>query len=388
VKFLPLVWRNLLRRPLRTLFTALSVFVAFVLFGVLAAVRSAFTLGVEIAGADRLVTIHKVSLVQPLPIRYLERIRAVDGVAEVTHATWFGGIYREPSNFFAQMAVDPESWLRMYPEFVVPADQRQAWIADQAGALVGRGLAERFGWRIGTTVPLSGTIFRHPDGNTWRFVVRGIYDAGKPGTDTTQFFFHRKYLEESIRGTPMAAFTGLVGWYVIRVSDPDRAADIAEGIDAEFANSEFETKTTTEKAFVQAFAAQIGDIGAITIAITAAVFFTILLVAGNTMAQAIRERTNELAVLKTLGFSNGLVLALVLAESIALAGVAGAAGLAAGWLLVSAGDPTGGMLPGFILPPRDLAAGAGLVLLLGLAAGLLPAVQAMRLRIADALRRA
>lgn len=384
MKYFPLIWRNLLRRKARTTFTALSIFVAFVLFGFLMAIRVAFTMGVEVAGVDRLVLIHKVSIIQLLPISYQERIRAVDGVADVTHSTWFGGIYQDPSNFFPQMAVDPEPFLRMFPEFVLTDEERKAWFEDQAGAVVGRSLADRFAWKVGDRIPLQGTIWRMPGGGPWTFNLRGIYEGGQQGTDTTQFFFQHKYLDEVRR----AQFgSGLVGWYTIRVEDSDRSADIAERIDAMFANSEYETKTSTEKAFAQAFASQVGDIGSIMIAITVAVFFTIMLVAGNTMAQSIRERVSELAVLKTLGFSNGLVLALVLAESVLLAIVGGGTGLLVGWLLVSQGDPTGGFLPGFFIPAANVAFGAVLVVALGLLTGIFPAVRATRLRIVDALRR-
>jgi putative ABC transport system permease protein len=384
MKFFPLIWRNLLRRKVRTTFTALSIFVAFVLFGVLMAIRVGFTMGVDVAGVDRLVLIHKVSIIQLLPISYQERIRAVEGVGDVTHSTWFGGIYQDPSNFFPQMAVDPEPFLRMFPEFVLPDDQKAAWFEDQVGAIAGRSLADRFGWKIGDRIPLQGTIWRVPGGGPWTFNLRGIYEGGQQGTDTSQFFFQHKYLDE-VRRTQFGS--GLVGWYTIRVDDPDRSADIADRIDAMFANSEYETKTSTEKAFAQAFASQVGDIGSIMIAITVAVFFTIMLVAANTMAQSIRERVGELAVLKTLGFSNGLVLALVLAESVLLAVVGGGAGLLIGWLLVSQGDPTGGFLPGFFIPGANIAAGALLVVALGLVAGIFPAIRATQLRIVDALRR-
>ena len=383
MKFLPLIWRNLLRRKTRTTFTLLSVAVTFVLYGVLMVIRVAFTLGVDVVGADRLTTIHNVSIIQLLPESYLERIRAVPGVTHATHATWFGGVYQDPANFFAQMAVEPEDWLEMYPEFVVTDDVRAAWLADRTGALVGRSLAERFDWSVGDRVPLQGTIFRPQGGGAWEFNVVGFYEGAEPGVDTSQFFFHRDYLAEAFGDRPF----GLVGWYVERIGDPERAAEVAETIDARFANSPAETKTATEKAFVQAFASQIGDIGSIMVAILVAVLFTILLVAGNTMAQSVRERTSELAVLKTLGFSNSRVVGLVLTESCVLAGVGGGIGLALAWAITQRGDPTNGMLPAFFLPTRDLALGAGLVVLLGLATGLVPAVQAMRLRIVDALRK-
>jgi putative ABC transport system permease protein len=382
MKYLPLVWRSLMRRKLRTLFTALSIFVAFVLFGALMALKVAFGMGVELAGQDRLVMIQKVSFIQPLPVAYKGRIAALDGVAGVTHSSWFGGIYQDPKNFFAQFAVEPEPWLQMYPEYVLPDDQKRAWYANRTGAVVGRALADRFGWKVGDRVPLQGTIWRKLDDSPWTFTIDGIYDAGTKGTDTTQFFFHFDYLNETRQFG-----RDLTGWYVIRVADPQRSEDIAGRLDALFANSPAETKTSTEKAFVQAFAKQIGDIGAILMAILAAVLFTMLLVAANTMAQAVRERTNELAVMKTLGFTDGHLLGLVLLESVLLAVIGGGAGLLIAWLITQGGDPTGGLLPAFFLPTRDVVLGVGAILLLGIAAGLLPAWQASRLRIVDALRR-
>lgn len=383
MRFLPLIWSSLRRKKFRTIFTLLSILVAFVLFGYLAAINMAFRLGVDVTGADRLVLTHKVSLILPLPFSYLARIQAIPGVVDVAHATWFGGIYQEPSNFFPQMAVEPESYLRLYPEFLLSEEERRAWFANRTGAIAGRSTAERFGWKVGDRIPLQATIWRKKDGSrTWEFTLEGIYDGAEKGTDTTQFLFHYDYLDEA-----RAFGEGLVGWYIIRIDDPHRAAEIAERIDNTFANSPYETKTSTEKAFVQAFAKQIGDIGTIIAAILSAVFFTILLVAGNTMAQSVRERTSELAVLKTLGYSSRLVLTLVLAESFVLAGVGGGLGLGLAWWLIQQGDPTGGGLPVFYFPLRDLLLGIGFIGALGLAAGILPGVQAMRLRIVDALRR-
>jgi putative ABC transport system permease protein len=385
MKYLHLVWRNLLRRKIRTTFTLLSIFVAFVLFGVLVGIRSAFTLGVELAGADRLVLLHKIGFMMFVPESYGGRMRSVQGVSDVTHATWFGAYYQTPSSFFANMAVEPEPFLKMYPEYIVPENQKKAWYEDRTGAIVGRPTADRFGWKIGDRVPLISPIFNRPDGTPWTFTIRGIYHAEKKGVDDTQFFFNRQYLSETFRGVDF--IEGNVGWFIIRVNDPANADQIAQRIDGLFANSANETKTATEAQFVQNFAKQIGDIGSIVTAITGAVLFTILLVAGNTMAQSIRERIGELAVLKTLGFTDGKVLGLVLLESIFIAVLGGGAGLLVGWLLVSAGDPTGGFLPAFYYPPRQLVIGALIVLTLGLAAGILPGLKANRLRIVDALRR-
>ncbi|MBE3135721.1 MAG: ABC transporter permease, partial [Acidobacteria bacterium] len=340
-------------------------------------------MGVELTGNDRLVLIHKVSLIQLLPESYQARLEAIPGVIDVCHQTWFGGIYQDPKNFFMQMPVEPERFLRLFPEFKLPEDQKKAWLADRRGAVVGRATAERFGWKIGDRIPIQGTIWRQKDGSaTWEFNLVGIYDGAKKGTDTTQFFFRYDYFNEARQFGE-----GAVGWYTIKINDPARAAQIAERIDATFANSPYETKTTTEKAFAQAFAKQVGDIGAIMQLILGAVFFTILLVAANTMAQSVRERTSELAVLKTLGFSNALVLTLVLVESLFIASVGGVLGLGLAWLMILRGDPTGGALPAFYLPVRSLALGVLFVFGLGFVAGIFPAVQAMRLRIVDALRR-
>ncbi len=383
MRFLPLVWKNLWRRKIRTIFTLASIFVAFVLFGLLMTIRAAFSFGIDLAGLDRLVLIHKVSLIQPLPVSYQPRLAQVPGVVLATHNSWFGGIYQEPSNFFAQIAVEPEPFMTMYPEFTLPPEQLKAWLADRQGAIAGRVLADRFGWKIGDRIPIQATIWqpRSGTGTTWEFNLVGIYD-GESNVDRTQFFFRYDYLDENRRDG-----AGLVGWYIVRIADPSRSVEMAQRFDDMFANSEYETKTTTEKGFVEGFAKQIGDIGAIMIAILAAVLFTILLVVANTMAQAVRERTAELAVLKTLGFSNGGVLTLVLAESLFIAVLGGGLGLALSWGIVQMGDPTNGMLPAFTLPTRDLVAGVWLMVAVGLLAGALPAAQAMRLRITDALRR-
>jgi putative ABC transport system permease protein len=282
------------------------------------------------------------------------------------------------------MAVDGESWLRMYPEFVIPEDQKKAWLADRSGAIVGADTARRFGWKVGDRIPLQATIFRRPDGAAWEFNVQAIYDSPVKGTDKTQLFFHYEYLNEAVRGI---GFADQIGWYVIKVEDPDQSPAIAKKIDEMFANSPAETKTDSEKAFVAGFAKQVGNIGLITQLIATAAIFMILIVTANTMAQSIRERTAELAVLKTLGFGDGRVLRMVLLESCVIAVLGGLAGLGVSWVLVSMGDPTGGFLPMFYFPVRDLIAGIGLVLLLGLASGALPAWQAGRLRIVDALRR-
>jgi putative ABC transport system permease protein len=386
MRYLHLLWANLKRKKVRTAFTLLSILVAFVLFGYLAAIRAAFSMGVDLAGADRLITRHKTTIIMPLPKAYQEQIARVPGVAMVTHASWFGGIYQDPSKNFQgifQTPVEPAAYLEMYPEFILPKEQLQAWLADREGAVVGRKTADRYGWKVGDRVPIQATIYRKKDGSaSWEFNIVGIYDGEKEGTDTTQFLFRYDYFDEARQWGQ-----GIVGWYLVKIADPEAAPGIAARIDAQFANSPNETKTETEKALAQGFADQVGNIGAMITAIVTAVFFTMLLVAGNTMAQAVRERTSELAVLKTLGYTSRQVLGLVLGESLLLAVLGGGLGLAIAALLIAQGDPTGGFLPIFYFPGRDVALGIALLVLLGLATGALPAVQATRLRIVDALRR-
>jgi len=381
MKFFPLLWSSLWRKKVRTIFTLLAVFVAFVLFGLLMTIRTAFSFGVEIAGLDRLVLIHKVSLIMPLPVSYLERLRATEGVTLATHNTWFGGVYQDPSNFFAQIVVEPEPFLQIYPEYRLPPEQYAAWLGDRQGAIVGRDLATRFGWKVGDRVPIIGTIWQPKQGQVWDFNIAGIYD-GEAGVDKTQFFFRYDYLDENRAGGQ-----GLVGWYIVKIADASQAQQMGTRFDGMFANSSAETKTTTEKGFVEGFAKQMGDIGAIMVAILVAVLFTMLLVAANTMAQSVRERTSEVGVLKTLGFSNTAILMMVLGESLLIAVLGGALGLGVSWAIVQQGDPTNGMLPIFMLPTRDVWAGAALVVALGLVAGVWPAVNAMNLKITDALRR-
>lgn len=382
MKYFPLLWKSLWRKKVRTLFTIGSLFVAFLLFGVLMAIRTAFTFGVEIAGVDRLVLIHKVSLIMPLPVAYQTRLQATPGVEVATHNTWFGGVYQDPSNFFAQIVVDPEPFMKIYPEYKLPPEQMAAWLADRQGAIVGADLASRFGWKIGDRIPIQATIWQPKGGGiTWEFNIAGIYD-GEQGIDKTQFFFRYDYLDENRAGGE-----GMVGWFVVKIADASQAQVMGAQFDEMFANSSAETKTTTEKGFVEGFANQVGDIGTMMILIATAVLFTMLLIAATTMAQAVRERTSEVAVLKTLGFSGATILILVLGESIIITGLGGGLGLLASWLFVQQGDPTGGMLPIFVLPSRDVAVGGALILAMGLLAGALPAMQAMQLKITDGLRR-
>ena len=384
MKFLHLIWCNLKRKKLRTSLTLLSIVVAFVLFGFLAAIQQALVGGVALAGADRLIVREKVSLINPLPISYEDRIDRIPGVDFSTHQTWFGGVYQDPKNFFMQNPVEPEKFLKIHPEMILSPDETKAWLATRTGAIVGRRTAERFGWKIGDKIPIRSTIWAQADGNrAWAFDIVGIFDGKDKGTDTTPLFFHYDYFDEARQSAK-----GQVGWYTIRIKDPSQAAEVAKRVDAEFENSPAETKTEPEGAFIQGWAKQIGNIVFIVAAILSAVFFTILLVTGNTMAQAVRERTGELGVLKAIGFTNGRIVTLVLAESCLLTIIGGVVGLGLASAIIPAmAGQLAGLLPMFFLPARDLLTGFGLAVALGFVTGIFPAFMAMRLRVADALRR-
>lgn len=383
MKYLYLVWSNLKRKKMRTALTLLSIMVAFMLFGYLGAIRQGFSQGIDVAGLDRLIVRHKISIIQLLPEAYEARIEQIDGVEDAVHQTWFGGVYQKPSNFFAQMPVKPQEYLDMFPEFLLSDEEREAWMKTRSGAIAGRGIADRFDWKVGDRIPINATVWTRKGGErTWEFDLVGIYDGAEKGTDTSQFLFRYDFFHESRQFGE-----GQVGWFTVRIEDPQRAAETAAAIDAEFANSPYETKAEPEGAFLQGFANQIGDIGFIMMSIVGAVFFTILLVAGNTMAYAVRERTNELAVLKAIGFTDRGVLGLVLGESFVLTALGGGIGLFLAWLLVSMGDPSGGSLPVFYIPMKNLVVGVVLILVMAFVAGILPALQAQRLQIAEALRR-
>jgi putative ABC transport system permease protein len=379
MKYLTLLLVNLRRKKMRTLLTAGSFVVSLFLFGLLVVVHGAFTQGVEVAGADRLVVINRVSLIQPLPISYRDRLLRIPGVTQVTYASWFGGVYQDERNFFPQFAIDVETYRQMFPEFLIPEEQWQAFVEDREGAVVGEATAKKFGWKIGDRIPIRGTIFT----GVWEFNIRGIYRGARQQDDLTQFWFQSKYLRERAS----RYWQGLVGWYTVRIADPDLAAQVVKAIDQEFANSPWETKTDTERAFAASFVKQTGNIEFLMMSIGGVVFFTLLLVTGNTMAISVRERTGELAVLKAVGFSDRLVLALVMAESLLVAAVGGGLGMLLVKLFTLRGDPTGGMLPYFFLPVKTMIVGFAMSLAVGVAAGILPAWMAMRLRVVEALRR-
>ena len=378
MKFLHLIVVNLKRKKLRTLLTAGSFMVALFLFGLLMTIKMALSGGVDLAGADRVVVLNRVSLIMPIPIAYREQIQRIPHVADVTFATWFGGYYQDMKNFFPNYAIDAESFHRVYREYIIPDDQWAAFMADRQGCIISPKLTQRFGFKLGDRIPLEGTIWQ----GTWQFNVRGIYKAERRELETPELWFQYDYLEEQ-----RPFFKGTVGWYVVKVDDPANGLGVARAIDERFRNSPFETKTETEKAFAAGFANQIGNIRLLILSVGGVVFFTLLLVTGNSIAIAVRERTNELAVMKTVGFSDVSILLLVMAESLVTAAVGGGLGLALAKLFTLGGDPTGGMLTYFYLPGKSIAGGFGLALVTGAAAGVVPAVGAMRLKIVDALRK-
>ena len=382
MKYLHLIWAALFRSKTRTLLTLLSVVAAFLLFGMLDSVRVAFTSGNSVAGANRLVVSSKLSITQTLPYRLLSQIEAVPGVEKVAYANWFGGIYRDPKNFFPNFAIGP-GYFDVYPELKIPPEQLAAFEADRTGAIVGEALATQHGWKIGDTIPLQATIFPKDGSNDWAFTLRGIFhvEDEKLKGQERQLMFHWKYFDEA-----NDYMQNQIGWFMVTLADADQASKVALAIDALSENSDHETKAQTEQAWQQAFMKQFADIGLIVTAIMGAVFFTLLLLTGNTMAQAVRERIPELAVLKTIGFSNRGVLALVLAESVLLVVLGGLLGLGlASLVIVWVGANSGGMLPMDRVPTDTWLMGLGLMVLIGVVVGLLPALRAMRLKIVDAL---
>jgi putative ABC transport system permease protein len=383
MKYLHLIWAALFRSKTRTLLTLMSVVAAFLLFGMLDSVRVAFNTGGNLAGSKRLVVASRLSITQMLPYSLLSQIEAVPGVKRVAYAAWFGGIYRDPKNFFPNFSVSP-NYFDMYPEYTLSAAEKTAFAADRTGAIVGASLAKRNGWKLGDTVPLQATIFPQKDGsNAWPLKIDGIFtikDAKRRGEEN-QLWFHWKYFDEANQYV-----NGRVGWYMVELADINQADRVGQAIDAISANSDHETKTQTEQAFNQAFAKQFADIGLIVTAIMGAVFFTLLLLTGNTMAQAVRERIPELAVLKTIGFSNRSVLWLVLAESMLLVALGGLLGLGiAALIMPGVSAASGGIIQLPTVLPQTWLLGLALMLLIGAIVGALPALRAMRLNIVDAL---
>jgi len=384
-KFLPLFFATLRRKPIRTSLTVASIIVAFLLFGLLKTMESALALGADLAGVDRLATMHKMSLIQNFPLAYLNRIRSVDGVVEAAGFVWMGGIYQDERNQVAAQATEPEAFLTVYPDYKLTPEQRADWLSDRTSMIVGKALADRFGWKVGDTVPIRSSFYRKADGgsDTWDMRLAGIYEA--TNGDTSSLFFHYDYLNEALGRN--AGRDSLV-WVVMKIRDPAESQQVSAAVDALFANSPAETKTATERAFIQGFANQMGDIATIVTAVASAVFFTMLLVTANTMAQSVRERTNEIAVLKTLGYTKQTIAGLVLTESFLITAVGGIVGLGIAALFTdSIADLLAQFFPVLGIPTSAYVTGGVLIVALSLLAGLLPSMEASRLKITDALRK-
>lgn len=382
MKYLHLIWAQLFRSRTRTALTLLSVVTAFMLFGLLDSVRVAFNSGGSVDGANRLIVSSRLSITQTLPIRLLQQIEGIPGVQRATYAMWFGGIYQDMRNFFPNFSVAP-NYFDVYTEFEVPPEQVEAFKATRTGAAVGEALAQKFGWKLGDTIPLQATIFPRNGSNDWPLELTTIFrvkDRSQVGQEN-QLVMNWAYFDEA-----NDYIKNQVSWFTVVLDDPARASQVAQAIDALSANSDHETKSQTESAFQQAFAKQFADIGLIVTAIMGAVFFTLVLLTGNTMAQAVRERIPELATLKTLGFTDATVLVLVMVESVLLVVLGGVLGLGLAAMVVPGlAKASGGMLPTQVVPMQTWLIGLGLMLLIGIVVGLLPALRAQRLKIVDAL---
>jgi len=382
---LVLVFKNLFRKKLRAILMVVSILVAFAIFGMLASFEWAFNAGQDSAQADRLVVVNKINMSQQLPVSYFNRVAGIDGVKEVTHLNWFGGYYQDPKNFLTVFAVEPGSYLKLYgSDYIYQPHAQLAFLRERTGALVGERMMTKWGWKVGDTIPISSNIYFTTDrSQTWDVKIVGTFSGRTAHNDTNFMVIRYDYFDEN-----RAVMKDLIGWLVLRTTSPALNDKVAKTIDATFANSPYETSTDTEKAFTKAFAAQLGNIALIVGLVVGAAFLTILMIVGNTMAMSIRERTREIGVLKTLGFSGQRILRMVLGESILLALIGGIPGLGLAVAAIFAvRDDLAQFVPTLTVPPAVLAAALALMLALGILTGLFPALNAMRLKIATALGR-
>lgn len=377
-----LIVKNIFRARLRSLLTIVGLVIAVLAFGLLRTVVDAWYAGSDMASANRLVTRNAISLTFTLPTYYRERIRAVDGVTQVSFSNWFAGIYQDPKNFFPQFAVTLPTHFELYPEFVMPPEQMQAMLKDRTGCLIGRALADIYGWKIGDKIPLQGTIYP----GTWEFTVRGIFDGKDDGTVTRQMYFHWDYLNETMKQRfPRAA--DRVGVFVVGIREGDRAAELSASIDTEFKNSLAETLTETEKAFQLGFIAQTETIVAAIRIVSFVVIIIILAVVANTMAMTVRERVAEYATLKALGFGPAFVVVLIFGESLTLTVLGGVIGMLLSFPVIAAFKSfVGSIFPVFRLSQETLWWQLGAVLVVGILAAIVPAIRSARIRIVDGLR--
>jgi putative ABC transport system permease protein len=385
VNDLILIRKNLFRRKLRAILMIVSILIAFAIFGVLASFERAFNAGQDRATADRLVVVNKINFTQPLPISYYNRVAAVDGVAQVTHLNWFGGYYQEPRNFLIALAVEPESYMKLRDsDFVFSPEARSAFIRERTGVLIGERMLEKWGWKVGDHLPISSNIYSRKNGShTWDFTIVGSFAGRTPQSDSNLMLLSYDYFDET-----RSFGKDQIGWLALRTTSVAVNDRVTKTIDEMFANSPYETATDSEKAFNKAFAAQLGNIALIVGLVVGAAFVTILMIVGNTMVMTVRERTREIGVLKTLGFSGGRILRMVLGESILLALLGGLPGLGIAFLLISSmRESLMNFVPTLSLAPDVAAAAVGLMVLLGILTGLVPALGAMRLNIVTALGR-
>jgi putative ABC transport system permease protein len=382
MKYIKLVLKSARRSKRRTALTMMSVAIAVFLFASLRAVLDGFDAVAAASSSTRVVTIRSTSMIFSMPASHVEAIKATRGVRDVTYANWFGGIYKDPKNFFGQFAIDPESYLRMYPEVILTPDEKRAFLEDRTGCIVGDGLVKKYGWHLGDKIVLQPGIPVYGS-QDFPFTIRGIYRAGSSAVDNQSMMFHWKYADER------SLLKGQVGWIVAEVANPDGAAQVALDIDQKFANSPYETKTDTEKAFSASFAKMLGNLNVLLGSIALAIVITTLFVAGNTMAMSVRERTTEVAVMRTLGFPSTTIFALVVGEGLVVSILGGVLGAIAARLVVN-GDflqMSGGFIPAFGVNNWNVVTGLGLSALIGILAAVIPAVMASRLKIVDALRR-
>jgi putative ABC transport system permease protein len=382
---LSLIRKNLFRKKLRAGLMMFSILIAFAIFGVLLAFERAFNAGQDAADDDRLVVVNRINFTQPLPIAYFNRVRAVEGVRQVAHLNWFGGYYQDPKNFMVVLAVEPRTYMDVYANDIdIPTDAQAAFVRERTGALVGKAMAEKWGWKVGDRVPIASNIFTQKNGSrSWDFTITGIITAKKPQIDTNFMVFQYAYFDET-----RSFGKDMIGWMVLQTTSASLNDQVAKTIDGMFANSFYETSTDTEKAFNKAFVAQLGNIALIVVLVVGAAFVTILMIVGNTMALSIRERTREIGVLKTLGFSRGRVLRLVLGEAILLALLGGLPGIGIAMLigLLLRENPSN-FLPRIAVTPDIVLLAIALMVVLGVITGVVPALNAMRLKIATALGR-
>jgi len=383
-RWLPLVWANLKRRKLRLVFTFMSILLAFLMFGMLDAMRTSLSGVANVAGADRLLMMSKINMTVPLPRAHYEKVKATPGVMAAAPFNWFGGMYKDNKQPIQMQATEPDQFLKVYPDLKLKPAEVKAWETNRQGMIIGPLLANQYGWKVGNRIPIRSQIWRKLDGSdTWQFDIVAIYDVQGGGVNKASAFFHYAYFNESLQFGKDAS-----GMIAIRVNDPAQSEAVAARIDAQFENSPFETKTATERIFVKRLLEQIGNIGMILISVTTAVFFTMLLVIANTMAQSVSERTNEIGVLKTLGFSGRSILTLILLESLFLTFMGGIVGLTLAWLVAGGlGSVLKDYFPSFGISASTFVTGIVLMLAFGLITGAWPALTAMRLKIVDALRR-